>query len=107
MFCLCTGQFYPDRAVQRELERIVVYCKYKDLGCDWQGVLKEWEGHTEGCKFKGVSCPFPGCRRILRASELEQHRLECPFRPVTCEHCNTDLKFHELEVLSSCVLIFI
>ena len=86
--------------MQRELALLKVYCKYKDLGCEWQGVLKEWEGHMEGCEFKGVGCPFSGCDRMLRVTDLEQHKLKCSFRPVNCEHCNLQLKFHGLEVCS-------
>ena len=97
-FVFLAGQFYPDRAVQRELEALLVFCKYKNLGCDWKGVLKDWEGHSEGCKFKGVSCPFSGCDQMLLVSELEQHKQECSFRPTECEYCNLQLTFHELEV---------
>ena len=84
--------------MQRELDALLVFCKYKNLGCEWQGVLKEWEGHSEGCKFKGVSCPFSGCEQMLLTSELEQHKLECSFRPSQCEYCKLQLQFHELEV---------
>ena len=89
--------------MQRELDTLVVFCKYKNLGCEWQGVLKEWEGHSEGCKFKGVSCPFSGCGQMVLTSELEQHKLECSFRPSQCEYCKLQLQFHELEVF--CMLL--
>lgn len=106
IYVFIAGQYYPDRAVQRELDALLVFCKYKNLGCDWKGILKDWEGHfTESCEFKGVSCPFSGCGQMLLASKLEQHKQECSYRPTECEYCNLQLKFHELEVFMCADLI--
>ena len=37
------GQCYPDKAVQREVLSLLVYCCYQVHGCTWQGPLKEWQ----------------------------------------------------------------
>ena len=36
-------QFYPDRAVQRDVMDVLVKCTYHTMGCPWTGQLKNWE----------------------------------------------------------------
>jgi len=36
-------QFYPDRAVQRDVMEVLVKCSYHAAGCPWVGQLKAWE----------------------------------------------------------------
>ena len=31
-----------DTALQKEIQSLDVYCANKDLGCDWQGTLKDY-----------------------------------------------------------------
>ena len=37
------SQFYPDRAVQRDVMDILVKCVNHNTGCPWTGQLKNWE----------------------------------------------------------------
>ena len=37
------SQYYPDRAVEREVQALQVWCEFKSLGCNWQGRLQLWE----------------------------------------------------------------
>lgn len=76
----------------------VVHCLYIALGCEWQGKLKDWEGHIETCTYKGVNCTFEGCREMLLASQLEEHQRQCGYRPIECEYCHTNLPFNKLQV---------
>ena len=41
-------QFYPDRAVQRDVMDVFVKCVYQNTGCPWTGQLKNWEVRREG-----------------------------------------------------------
>lgn len=36
-------QCYPDRAVEREVMALLVWCQNKPMGCSWQGKLQELE----------------------------------------------------------------
>ena len=53
-------QFYPDRAVQREVMDVLVKCVYQTIGCPWTGQLKNWEvreeGETESWMCKCYEC---------------------------------------------------
>jgi hypothetical protein len=31
-----------DKALQKEIQSLEVFCTYKDKGCDWEGTLKEF-----------------------------------------------------------------
>ena len=42
------AQFYPDRAVQRDVMDVFVKCVYQNTGCPWTGQLKNWEVRREG-----------------------------------------------------------
>ena len=41
-------QFYPDRAVQRDVMEMLVKCENHSMGCPWTGQLKNWEVRREG-----------------------------------------------------------
>nr|CAH04636.1 tumour necrosis receptor-associated factor [Suberites domuncula] len=96
----CTTEIcYPDRAAQKDIIKILVACKYVDLGCTWQGFLKDWELHSAGCICKGVSCPHNGCSSMVAVRHLEGHKLVCPFRQDECMHCKLQLQHNQLEIL--------
>lgn len=31
-----------DKILQKEIQSLDVYCSNKDIGCDWQGILKDY-----------------------------------------------------------------
>ena len=39
-------QYYPDKAVQREVLELIVLCSYSKYGCPWQGQLQHFEVGT-------------------------------------------------------------
>ena len=71
-----------DKAVQRKVMDLRVYCSEKATGCGWKGELRHLETHTrkdcgyveQECKYK---CGIRNQRRLLRSHEEE----ECPQRP--------------------------
>ena len=82
----------------------LVHCMYLALGCEWQGKLKDWEGHIETCTYKGVNCTFEGCSEMLLASHLEEHQQQCGYRPAECEYCHINLPFNKLQVYTVAVI---
>ena len=47
-------QFYPDRAVQRDVMDVLVKCVHHTAGCPWTGQLKNWEVREGGNRKKDV-----------------------------------------------------
>ena len=42
---------------------------------------------------------------VLPYNQLESHKQTCPFRRVTCEHCNTEVTISQLEVRKKFILV--
>ena len=91
-------EYYPDKAVRREISQLTVLCLHIIYGCPWQGQLQHFEGHCRDCKYKPVRCPNPGCSALLPAEKLDSHvDGACPFRRLTCDHCREETAANQLE----------
>lgn len=79
---------YPDRFVEREVSNLAITCMNKRLGCEWHGMVKEYEEHLKGCLYQKVPCPNADCGVICRRRDLKKHlETECKFKSVTCKTC--------------------
>ena len=50
---------FPNKAVDREIKSLHVYCTNKVMGCEWQGELNDINNHlrnSNGCQFEEVKC---------------------------------------------------
>ena len=87
-----------ERALERSLNDLDVFCTNKKEGCEWKGKLSKLEGHLNrkpthlnqlrGCQFVEVECEVQQCglrfqRRHVTAHETEQ----CKKRPYSCDYC--------------------
>ena len=100
----CNGAFstaIPDRRLQRTLNSLVVYCSYKELGCNWTGRLNEFmtshlisdetlmsSGASDGeCLYVRIDCPH--CQMKIQRQHIEDHKTNlCPKRPYRCDCCD-------------------
>ena len=82
---------YPNKAVDREIKSLYVYCTNKVMGCEWQGELNDINNHlgnSIGCQFEKVKC-FNECGKMIERRYLTIHdETECPRRKVNCQYCN-------------------
>ncbi|XP_065887991.1 TNF receptor-associated factor 4-like [Dysidea avara] len=83
-----------DKNLQRRINELKIYCKYKKEGCQWTGEIGELNKHLnldniEGdCKYILVSCPY-SCRMSISRLTLQQHiDKKCMLRPYTCMFCD-------------------
>ena len=96
-------EYYPDKAVRREILQLIVLCLHSIYGCPWQGQLQHFECHCRDCKYKPVKCPNPGCSELLPAEKLDRHvDGDCPFRKVACNHCREEVAANQLEDHLNC-----
>ena len=96
---LCQKPFthIRERALERSLNDLDVFCTNKKEGCEWKGKLSKLEDHLNrkpthdnqlrGCQFVEVEC-IQQCglrfqRRYVTAHETEQ----CKKRPYSCDYC--------------------
>ena len=48
---------------RRDIKNLEVYCRMKESGCHWKGMLSDLENHHKKCEFVMVYCPPKGCYR--------------------------------------------
>jgi len=90
-------QVFPDMYAKREVLNLATYCMYRNSGCQWHGVLKDYEDHIIRCEYEDIRCPN-GCNQRLPKHLIEQHLLQsCPRRLVECEYCKAKIPSEELE----------
>ncbi|XP_066294256.1 zinc finger protein 569-like [Branchiostoma lanceolatum] len=81
---------YPDKAIEREILSMAIFCSNVDDGCKWEGVVRHFMGHLSECDFEKTPCvnAEQGCRANISRKNLANHlQSDCEYRPVTCQWC--------------------
>ena len=82
---------FPNKAVDREVKSLHIYCTNKEKGCEWQGELNDINNHlgnSDGCQFEEVKCSNE-CGKMIQRQYLTSHvETECPRRKVNCQYCH-------------------
>ena len=95
-----------NKAHQREINELEVYCTNKDAGCTWKGKVKNLETHTsdgEGsCEYVLVSCKWKCGEKLVRKDIVNHERQKCLKRPWYLEFDDTQVqslgeRVHKLE----------
>ena len=88
---------FPNKAIDREIKSLQLYCTNKVTGCAWQGELNDINNHlgnSDGCRFVEVKCSNK-CGKMIQRRHLTSHiETQCPRRKVNCEHCH-DMGEHQ------------
>ena len=90
--------FMRERALERTLKDMDVFCSFKTEGCEWTGKLKELENHLNrlysienqlsGCQFVEVECMYHQCGESLQRRHITTHQSnQCKKRPYSCDYC--------------------
>ena len=99
---------FKDISFGRKLKETEVYCVNKKAGCLWQGEFGNLQRHLsidtlEGeCKYQPIRCPNFGCNDQVRRSTMKLHASQCPYRPVSCNHCGVTMKHLDLNNHNPC-----
>ena len=88
-------QCFPDRAASRDLSVLIVRCPNN---CLWEGQYQEYSAHYRVCPRQPQRCPHPSCMMTLPPDEMEQHVINCRYRPVQCRYCHQEFLSEEVEV---------
>lgn len=82
-----------DVRTERFILNLEMYCPNHAQGCDWQGVLRELDGHiAESCPYATIPCPNACGRSLQRYLQKVHVESECPMRKITCPFCARILK---------------
>ena len=89
--------FMQERALERYLKDLDVWCCYKKVGCEWRGKLAKYEQHLNktpspesqviGCQFVEVECMYK-CGEWFQRQHITTHQTQqCKKRPYSCDYC--------------------
>ena len=84
------NKYFRDKNMIRMIRHFAIYCNNKDKGCQWEGLLKDFEkGHLPKCPYQIAGCSN-NCGANLQRRELDRHlKEECPRRPFRCPFCQS------------------
>ena len=76
---------FCNKAIDREVRGLYIYCTNREKGCEWQGELNDINKHLKsstGCQFEELKCPNE-CGKMIERQYLTSHvETECPRRKV-------------------------
>ena len=86
--------FMRERALERSLKDLEVWCPYRKEGCEWKEKLGKLEEHLNrdssqlnGCHFVAVECTHK-CGKWFQSRHITTHELQqCKKRPYSCDYC--------------------
>ena len=89
--------FMRERALERSLKDLEVWCSYRKEGCEWKGKLGKLEKHLNrdpfpenqlnGCQFVAVECKHK-CGDWFQRCHITIHGTQqCKKRPYSCDYC--------------------
>ncbi|XP_019619276.1 PREDICTED: TNF receptor-associated factor 2-like [Branchiostoma belcheri] len=98
-----TQDVYPDKAIEREILILAIFCSNVDDGCKWEGVVRHLMEHLAECDYEKITCinAGQGCVATICRKNLANHlQSDCDYRPVTCQWCeettpHKDMKAHK------------
>ena len=91
--------FAMNIVVNTVLEKQIVFCRNKELGCEWQGKLGDRKTHLNyECMKESINCEYaPDCKEKDLRENILNHIKICPYRLIQCEYCEETMTFENLE----------
>ena len=71
--------------VQNMINRLLMFCDFRDNGCADNVMLELYLGHVETCGYRKIKCCFSRCGQMILLKDKEQHEnKDCDFREKLC-----------------------
>ena len=89
------------KGVKREVNALMIRCRWRHLGCDWEGELGQLEEHLhpgagsrgKGCGYVIIECVYK-CGDRFERRMIQDHELDtCPRRPMEVQMSRLARKF--------------
>ncbi|NXD26315.1 TRAF1 factor, partial [Spelaeornis formosus] len=93
---LAEERAFGDAAINKEISELRVHCV--TLGCNWSGIMKDFEEHQSLCEYALIPC-HTGCGHMVMRRKLADH-LEngCVNNVTVCQQCHCSLASSEFQV---------
>ncbi|XP_066294832.1 TNF receptor-associated factor 3-like [Branchiostoma lanceolatum] len=79
------SEMWPDKAAEREVLGIAIFCNNAEGGCKWEGVVRQVMDHLSGCDFEKMNCinAGQGCNAQMCRKDMGNHlQYVCQYRHV-------------------------
>ncbi|OCT67064.1 TNF receptor-associated factor 1 [Xenopus laevis] len=84
---------FSDAAINKEISELKVHCVIP--GCNWRGLMREYEEHESLCNYTLIPC-HTGCgHRIIRKQLADHLESECPNNTIKCPKCTQHFSTNE------------
>ena len=89
------------KGVKREVNALMIRCRWRQLGCDWEGELGQLQEHLhpgagskgKGCGYVIIECVYK-CGDRFERRMIQDHELDaCPRRPMEVQMSRLARKF--------------
>ncbi|GMT18909.1 hypothetical protein PFISCL1PPCAC_10206 [Pristionchus fissidentatus] len=91
LVCQKAGQAVPDKATQKIVQSLQVFCSFQHNECNWAGPLMDLPGHVAVCEMRDIVCS-KGCGDIYQKKHEAAHlEKECKARSDTCQYCKKEV----------------
>lgn|SRR5690606_15545100 len=87
----------------RTIGKLKCKCIHFNQGCKWVGSISDCKKHMKRCDFEIVQCSFNECKQKMKRSMLDDHLINCVWRPSECVFCKKKMVFKELKVFLSLI----
>ena len=82
-------QYFPDRFVRKEVNKIPVECSNMQHGCMWTGRYGEMKSHIQECSFGRTACLY--CNQWIPTQQVPNTYINSIVRDlafIACSHTN-------------------
>ncbi|XP_067875078.1 TNF receptor-associated factor 3-like isoform X2 [Heterodontus francisci] len=95
---LADTEVFNDNCCRKEVLKLIVHCRNKNVGCKQQIALGMLEGHLKACPFQQVQCPRASCSELVLQRDLSDHLMhKCKHRETKCKYCQKETTLAELK----------
>ena len=92
------GKGIPIPLIDGIISKKEIYCKNKDKGCKWIGLVQNYNEHLgKECLKESVQCSHEGCDVQVLREVYELHKKNCPYRKEQCEACLSMIPIKDVE----------
>ena len=92
------GKGIPIPVIDGIISKKEIYCKNKDKGCKWIGLVQSYNEHLgKECLKESVECSHEGCDVKVLREVYELHKRNCPYRKDQCEACLLMIPIKDVE----------
>ncbi|KAG8447544.1 hypothetical protein GDO86_014881 [Hymenochirus boettgeri] len=86
-------EVFSDTAINKEISDLRVHCL--NPGCNWRGILKDYDDHQSLCDYSPISCHTACGHQVIRKNLADHLERECPNNVTVCPKCSQCVPINE------------